>query len=230
MAAYDLEEQEQLAELKAWWKQYGNLLVNVLTAISVVVLAWQGWNWYQRSQSAQASLVYSALQRAAQEGDSQRVKAASGELLEKFARSSYAPLGALTAAKAMLDAGDPKTAKLQLSWVAENAKDEIRDIGRVRLVAVLMDEKAYEQAIKVLDGGTSPGFEPRFSALRGDVLMAQGKKTEAATSYRAALAMIEDVEKTAKARNLVQGWQTQSNAVSKELLQQRIDAIGGEKP
>ena len=118
MATYDLEEQEQLAEIKVWWKQYGNLLVNVLTAAALIVVVWQGWNWYQRSQTAQASLIYNVLQKAVVEKDSQRIKAASGELLEKYSRSNYASLGALTAAKAMIDSGDAKTAKLQLSWVA----------------------------------------------------------------------------------------------------------------
>ena len=82
MATYDLEEQEQLAEIKAWWKQYGNLLTNTLLAAMLVVAAWQGWNWYQRNQVGQASVVYGVLQKAVQEKDTQRIKAASGELLE----------------------------------------------------------------------------------------------------------------------------------------------------
>ena len=128
MATYDLEEQEQLAEIKAWWKQYGNLLTNILLVAMLAVAAWQGWNWYQRSQSGQSAAVYSVLQKAVQEKDLQKVKAASGELLEKFGNTSYASLGALSAAKALIEADDAKTAKLQLSWVAENGKDELRGL------------------------------------------------------------------------------------------------------
>ena len=51
MAAYDLEEQEQIAEFKAWWKQYGSLLTFVVMAAAVVVLAWRGWNGYQRARA-----------------------------------------------------------------------------------------------------------------------------------------------------------------------------------
>ena len=54
MSTYDLEEQEQLASLKAWWKDNGGLIVAVLIVILAVILAWNGWNWYQRSQSASA--------------------------------------------------------------------------------------------------------------------------------------------------------------------------------
>ena len=228
MAAYDLEEQEQLAELKAWWKQYGNLLVNVLTAASLVVLAWQGWNWYQRNQNGQASAIYHVLQKAVQEKDTQRIKAASGELVEKFGRTGYAPLGALTAAKAMIDAGDAKTAKAQLQWAADKGKDEIRDLARLRLATLLLDEKAYDEALKQLDGSVTSAFEPRFIDSRGDIFSAQGKKEEAIKAYQAALAKLAEVDKTGKGINS-QSWQMQSNAVYREIIQQKLDALGGSK-
>ena len=221
MATYDLEEQEQLAEIKTWWKQYGNQLVNVLTAVALAVVAWQGWNWYQRNQSAQASMVYHILQKAVQDKDSQRIKAASGELLEKFSRSNYASLGALTSAKSMIDSGDAKTAKVQLTWVVENGKDEVRDLARLRLAAVLLDEKAYDLAVKQLDGSVSLGFEVRFSDMRGDVLNAQDKKAEAANAYQTALTTLAELEKSGKARS------GQANAIYRELLQQKLDALGG---
>jgi predicted negative regulator of RcsB-dependent stress response len=97
-----------------------------------------------------------------QDKDLQKVKAASGELLEKFGSTSYASLGALSAAKALVEADDAKTAKLQLSWVAENGKDELRDLARLRLAALLLDEKAFDQALKQLEGSVSPSFELRF--------------------------------------------------------------------
>ena len=229
MATYDLEEQEQLAEIKVWWKQYGNLLINVLTAASLIVIAWQGWNWYQRNQAAQASMVYNVLQKAAQEKDSQRTKAASGELLEKFGGTSYASLGALTAAKVMIESGEAKTAKVQLLWVVEHGKDELRDLARLRLAAVLLDEKAYDEALKQLDGSVSPSFEARFQDYRGDVFAAQGKKAEALAAYQNALAKLAEADKTGKANDLSQGWKTQSDAVYRELVQQKLDALGGVK-
>jgi predicted negative regulator of RcsB-dependent stress response len=225
MATYDLEEQEQLAEIKVWWKQYGNLLVNVATAVALVVIAWQGWNWYQRNQSAQASVIYSVLQKAVADNDSQRIKAASGELVEKFSGSSYASLGALTTAKVLLDAGDAKTAKLQLQWVVDHGRDELRDLGRLRLAAVLLDEKAYDEALKQLDGKVAAGFAARFADNRGDVLAAQGKSTDAQVAYRDALAKLDE----AGGKNAEQGWQGQSGAVYRELLQQKLDAVGGGK-
>jgi predicted negative regulator of RcsB-dependent stress response len=227
MATYDLEEQEQLDEIKVWWKQYGNLVVSLLTAASIGVIAWQVWNWYQRNQTAQASMVYSVLQKSVLEKDSQRAKAASGELLEKFGGTAYAPLGALISAKAMFDAGDNKTAKVQLAWVVDHGKDELRDLARLRLATVLLDEKAYDEALKQLDGSVSAGFATRFAESRGDVLNAQGKKSEARTAYQAALAKLDEADKTGKGKNSLQD--KQANAPYREMLQQKLDSLGESK-
>jgi predicted negative regulator of RcsB-dependent stress response len=223
MAAYDLEEQEQIAEIKAWWKQYGNRLINVATAVALAVLAWQGWNWYQRSQSAQASAVFGALQQAVQEKDTQRIKAASGELLEKFGGSPYAALGALASAKAMIEAGDAQTAKAQLLWASENAQDELRDLARLRAAAGLLDDKAYDQALAQLDGASSAAFEVRFLDMRGDVLAAQGKKAEASSTYRTALTRLDGLQSGGEGLE----WQDEANTVFRLLIEQKIDAQGG---
>lgn len=228
MAAYDLEEQEQLAEIKAWWKMYGNLVVNVLLGVLIAVAAWMGWTRYQGSQSSQASLVYSVLQNATQAKDSARIKAANGELVEKFGGTRYASLGALMTAKAMLDAGDAKTAKLQLAWVAEQGKDELRDVARLRLAAVLIDEKAYDEALKQLEGTANAAFAARFADTRGDVLLAQGKKTEAQNAYREALTKLDEAAKAA-AGDSAPDAQSQSGAMYRELVQQKLDAQGGNK-
>ena len=226
MATYDLEEQEQLAEIKAWWKQYGNLLTNVLLAAVIAVAAWQGWNWYQRSQAGQAAMIYNGLQGAVQAKDSQKIKASTGELLEKFGGSKYASLGALTAAKALFDAGDAKTAKVQLLWVAEHGEKELRDLARVRLAGLLIDEKAYDQALKQLEGEVSPGFEARFADVRGDVFFAAGRKAEALAAYREAFASLDAITKGMSSAKQRPG---QSTAVYREIVQQKIDALGGGK-
>lgn len=209
MAHLDLEEQEQIDSLKTWWKMYGNLFTSVVVAASIGAIGWQGWNWYQRSQSAQASAIYGVLEQAVATQDTAKVKAAAGELAEKFGRTSYAGLGALLAAKQSFEAGDLKTARAQLSWAADNGKDEVRDLARLRLVAVLLDEKEYDAALKQLEATHAPVFAGRFLESKGDVLTALGKKAEARAAYQAALDKGE-----AKA------------GPARELLQQKLDSLG----
>lgn len=209
MAHYDLEEQEQIETLKTWWKMYGNLVTGVITVVCIAVIGWQGWNWYQRGQTGQASALYSVLEQAVAAGDAQKVKSAAGELAEKFGGTSYASLGALLAAKQSFAAGDLKTAKAQLSWAADHGKDEIKDLARLRLAAVQLDEKAYDEALKQLEASHSPAFAARFLELKGDVLAAQGKKQEARTAYKAAL---DNAEGKA--------------GPGQQLLQQKLDSLG----
>jgi predicted negative regulator of RcsB-dependent stress response len=210
MAHYDLEEQEQIDSIKTWWKMYGNLVTGIVAVVSVSVVGWQGWNWYRGGQTAKAAAVYAALELAVESGDAQKVKSAAGELAEKYGSTAYAQLGALVGARQSFDAGDLKTAKAQLTWAADNGKDELRDLARLRLAAVLLDEKAYDEALKQLDAGHAPAFAARFLDLKGDVLAAQGKAKEARDAYVAAKGKLDG-----------------KGGVSAELLQQKLDSLGG---
>ena len=101
MAAYDLEEQEQLATLKAWWAENGNLVMTTLSLVLVVLAAWQGWNYYQRNQAAQASAAYDSVQKAARAGDLKQVRESAGAILERYPRTTYAAMAALVVVPAL---------------------------------------------------------------------------------------------------------------------------------
>lgn len=224
MAVYDLEEQEQLDELKTWWKQYGNLVTNVLLIVALALVAWQGWNYYQRNQAAQASILYSALQQAAGQRDASRVKTLAGELIDKYSGSTYAPMAVLVSARAQVEAGDTKTARAQLAWAAENSSDEsLRDLARLRLAVILLDEKDYGEAEKQLAKDPAAPFLARFSELRGDLAAVQGKFPEARAAYEAA---IKAAEARAKATNPDAA---PANSNYKDILRAKLDHLGGAK-
>ncbi len=188
MSAYDLEEQEQLAALKAWWQENGSLVITAVSAVLIALAAWQGWNYYQRDQAVQASGLYDAAQKAARAGDLKRVKESAGAVIEGYPRTTYAAMAALVSAKAHFQSGDLKTAHAQLAWVVENAQDEgLQDIARLRLASVMLDEKAYDDALKVLDAKHGIAFDALFLAAKADVLVAQGKTDDARGAYKAAL-------------------------------------------
>lgn len=208
--AYDHEEQEQLATLKAWWNQYGNLLVWVLTIALAAYAAWTGWNYYQRNQAVQAGMLYQELQKASAGKDSAKVQRAATDLADKFGSTAYAQMGALAAAKSAFDAGDLGTAKTQLQWVVENGRDaEYKAIAKIRLAGVLLDEKAYEEGLKQLSGDFPAPFEGAVADRRGDLLVAQSKIEEARAAYQLAL------EKTGPGNP------------GRQLIQLKLDAIGG---
>jgi len=211
--ALDLEEQEQVAEFKAWWNQYGSLLVFALVAAAVAIGGWQGWRWYQQVQAQEASVVYDSLAHAAQAGDAKALRDSAGALIEKYPGSLYASMGAMVAARFHFDRNDLKNAKAQLGWVVENSRaEEFRDLARLRLAAVLLDEKAHDDALKLLDATHAAAFDAQYAALRGDILVAKGQPAEARTAYRAAL---ESADKE------------RGNAAFRESLQIRLEALGG---
>src|SRR6266571_2791711 len=175
MAAYDLEEQEQLAELKAWWKEHGGTVILGATLALAAFGAWNGWMWYQRSQAAQAN-------------DLKAIRDTAGAILENFPRTAYAPLAALVSAKVQFQAGDPKTARAQLEWVVEHANnDQIRSIATLRLASVLLDDKEPDAALQVLEAKPHPSFEALYAMQRGDILATQKRRAEARAAYQAAL-------------------------------------------
>ena len=188
MSTYDLEEQEQLAALKGWWKEHGGAIVLGATLVCAAIGAWNGWTWYQRSQSAQAAVLYDALQKAARANDLKTTRETAGAILESFPRSAYAPLAALVSAKIHFQAGDLKTARAQLQWIIEHARsDEMRSIAALRLSSVLLDDNEPDAALKILEAKPHPSFEALYASQRGDILATQKKRSEARAAYKAAL-------------------------------------------
>jgi predicted negative regulator of RcsB-dependent stress response len=209
--ALDLEEQEQLAELKAWWTQYGSLITAAITAAAIAFAGWQGWRWYERSQASQAGVLFDTLARAAQAGDAKALRDADGALLENYPRTLYASMAALAAARFYFDRNDLKNAKAQLQWVLEQGRtDEFRDLARLRLAAVLLDEKAYDEALKLLDEKHGAAFDAEYAAAKGDVLVAKSQAEPARAAYRLAL------EKSGSANNAF-----------RESVRMRLEALGG---
>lgn len=183
----DLEEQEQLDQIKHFWNQYGNLITWVLIAVFGSLAAWNGWNYWQRSQSAKAAALFDEVERAALARDTDRIERALAEMKERFGGTTYAAQSALLAGKALAQANKPDSARAALTWVAEKSSDEgYQAVGRLRLAGLDLDAKAYDQALKTLSATVPPAFEPLVADRRGDVFMAQGKPDEAKAQYQTA--------------------------------------------
>lgn len=183
----DLQEQEQLDDLKAFWKQYGNLITWVLVLVLGAYAAWNGWNLYQRDQALKASAMFDELDRAAQAGDAQKAARVFADLKERFPRTAYAQQGALLAAQLQHDKGQADAARATLAWASEHAtEDEYKTVARLRLAGLLVDAKQYDEALKQLDAAKAPAFAALVADRRGDVLAALGRKDEAKAAYHGA--------------------------------------------
>lgn len=189
----DLEEQEQLAELKHFWNKYGNLISGIALLVFGSLAAWNGWNWWHNRQALQASALYSEVERAAQSRDLARVERSFNDMREQFASTTYAQQSALVAAQALAEGGKADAAQAALTWVVDKAGDEgLQAVARLRLAGLLADAKNYDAALKQLDAKIPAAFEGLAADRRGDLYQLQGKKAEAKAQYLKALSGLED--------------------------------------
>jgi predicted negative regulator of RcsB-dependent stress response len=207
--AYDLEEQEQIATFKAFWASYGNLITWVLIIALAGYAGYNFWNGHQRSQSAEASGLYDEMLASLQANDNAKVQRIAGDVESKFGSTAYAQMSALGAAKSAFEANDLKTAKAQLQWAMDHGNDEYQSIAKLRMAGVLLDEKAYDQAAKLLGTEFLPQFKPEVDDRKGDVLTAQNKPAEARAAYQAALDAMD------------------KKNPGRQLVQIKLDALGG---
>jgi predicted negative regulator of RcsB-dependent stress response len=183
----DLEEQEQLDELKHFWKKYGNLLTWALIVVLGAFAAWNGYHYWQRSQAAQAAVMYDEVERAALSGEPGRLDRSLADMQERFAGTAFAQQAGLLAAKTYYDKGNVDAAKAALNWVAGKSSDAgYQAIAKLRLAGVLLEAKAYDEALQLLSGSFPKDFTALVADRRGDILAAQGKPKEAVAEYEKA--------------------------------------------
>lgn len=189
----DLEEQEQLDQIKHFWAQYGNLITWVLIAVFGSMAAWNGWNYWQRSQATKAAALYDEIERAAVASDADRMERALSDMKNKFGGTTFAAQGGLLAGKTLFEAGKANGARAALTWVAEKASDDAyQAVARLRLVGLDIEAQAFDQALKTLEAPVPKSFEPLVADRRGDVFMAQGKTEEAKAQYQVAWRGLSD--------------------------------------
>jgi predicted negative regulator of RcsB-dependent stress response len=200
--AYDLEQQEQLSALEGWWKQWGAALLLGIALLLVAIAAYQGWAWYKRSQATEAADLYSSMLKAEGEGEPKQARDIAAKIAADYRSTGYASLAQLVSARLAFEAGDSAAAKQDLQWVDEHGRDDaMKSIARYRLAGVLLDDKQYDDALKLLDVKPDHPMANVYADLRGDVYLAKGSPAEARAAWQSAL------EKTAVGspfRNLIQ--------------------------
>lgn len=188
----DLEEQEQLDQIKHFWKQYGNAITWALIAILAAFASWNFYQYWQRNQANQAAALFDEVERSIQTGDATKIDRVFTEMKERFAATTYAQQSGLLVAKQYVTKGQMDAAKTALTWVAEKSNDlGYQAIAKLRLAGLLMDAKGYDSAISQLSGTFPAGFEALVADRRGDILQLQGNKAQAISEYQKAYRLFD---------------------------------------
>lgn len=180
----DTAEQE-LEALKQWWNENGRtVVIGIVLGLGGVF----GWTTYQQRLEANAealSAMYQQIIDATSEGQHDVVRAQAAAIIESSPKSGYAVLGSLLAARSAYAQKDLDAAKNHLFWVIQNAdKPTFKDVARIRLARVLVEENRLNEARANLDGVEARSFSPTVDEIRGDIRMIEGDIAGAREAYR----------------------------------------------
>jgi len=180
----DLEEQEQLDQIKHFWKRYGNAITWVLMVVMGAFASWNFYHYWQRSQAQQAAALFDEVDRAVLAADAVRMERVFSDMKDKFSGTTYAQQSGLLVARQYVKLGKPEAAKSALPWVAEQSSDAgYQSLARLRLAAISMESKLFDEALKLLNMSYPASFEALVADRKGDVFMLQGEKAKALAEY-----------------------------------------------
>jgi len=195
-------EDQQIQELKEKWEQYGKYVIIALIAVVSGVIGGQSWNAYKEGDLERASASYDVMMEAMQEKQVEIAMSEGGRLIESHPNSPYATMAALAVAKMEVEKGDTQSARTRLAWAIDHANMEgLAHVARLRLAQLMIDAGELDPALTKLNISETGKFEGTYAALRGDIYVLQGKRSEARTAYESALT---DTELSPQLRTFVQ--------------------------
>lgn len=204
-------ENEQLEELKKWWKEnWRSLTAGVVIGLSAIFAYW-AWNNYTQSQAEAASAEYQLLIGEVEKGDAPAGLARAARIRNKYGDTPYAVFAAMAMAKFALDKNDKKAARQHLEWAMNNSEHEIiRHIARLRLARVLLDMSETQAALELATTPEPGSFLSAYEEVKGDIYVKTAKHSEATVAYQRALKALDE----------------QANPEKKALIQMKLDDLG----
>jgi predicted negative regulator of RcsB-dependent stress response len=188
----DLEEQEQLDQLKHFWNKYGNVITWLLIVVMGSYAGWNGYQYWQKQQSTKAAALFDEVERAASSGDTSKLERSWNDMRDRFPGTTYAAQSALLAGRTFQQAEKTDDALSALKWASENASDGASvQLARLRLANLQIQQKAFDEATKTLAKPFTPAFSGLALDIQGDIFMAQNKPLDAVKAYTDAWSKLE---------------------------------------
>ena len=187
--AEEIDSLEQGERARKWMQRNGSSIVIGVLAAVAILMGYEAWKSRKAQHQAQAGDQYVELNTALQGNETERAQALVGALTDNYADTPYAALAQLEAADVALAAGKPEDALAAMQQAVKLAPSTVlADTARLRLARLQQAQQQADAARKTLDAIRSPGFTAQVAELRGDLLLAAGKRSEARDAYTQALA------------------------------------------
>ncbi|TMP37465.1 YfgM family protein [Pseudoalteromonas rubra] len=181
MEIYSTEEQQAEA-IKRFFRENGtSLIIGAVLGLGGLY-GWKAYNQHQIDSAEAGSEAYNQLV------DSGDVLTKSDEFLTSNGESSYAVLAAFVAAKEAVEQGKLDVAQEKLVFAANTVKaPELKATAYLRLARVQAAQQDYSAAMATLGNQMPASFAAQLAEVKGDILLAQGKKDAARDEYQKAV-------------------------------------------
>ncbi|NYA26482.1 YfgM family protein [Haemophilus haemolyticus] len=184
--AYSIEEEQEINQLKDWWKENGKTIIVAFILGVGGMFGWRYWQSHQAEQIAQASAQYDALIYSAQQ-DEQAKKANIEQFVQANSKTAYAVFALLDEAKKAAEKQDFAAAEVNLNQALTQSQDEVlTSIVALRLSAVQFQLGQLDNALTTLNQVKGESFNARKAILTGDIQVAKGDKVAAKNSFEQA--------------------------------------------
>ena len=184
--AYSIEEEQEINQLKDWWKENGKTIIVAFILGVGGMFGWRYWQAHQAEQIAQASAQYDALIYSAQQ-DEQAKKANIEQFVQANSKTAYAVFALLDEAKKATEKQDFVAAEVNLNQALTQSQDEVlTSIVALRLSAVQFQLGQLDNALTSLNQVKGESFNARKAILTGDIQVAKGDKVAAKNSFEQA--------------------------------------------
>jgi predicted negative regulator of RcsB-dependent stress response len=189
MAEDLMTDDEQLESIKHWFSENGTWLAGGVVLGAALLFGWRYYENHQNQQALTAAEKFNALNAALDKNDRAAARNIAEDLKKGYSGSAYADQADLVIARLAVDSGELANAVDPLTRVMNDSRDsELRNVARLRLARVLIDQGKFDEAINTLAAAQSAAFGAHFHEVRGDAYYAKKDTADALREYQAALA------------------------------------------